>query len=291
MSRLRDVTDDLLAPPGLSAMPTIDRASPVPLYHQVKQYISAQIATGELLPGQQLPGEHTLCNLCAVSRTVIRQALNELGYEGLIDKRRGKGTFVAKTKVPEGLMSGLAGLADDVARRGQRLDSKVLTLREEPATASVAARLQLEPGAPVVELERRRFVDGKPWVLVVTYLPAELVPGLVERDLGGTESLYRVIRHEYKLPIISSTRRVEAAVADEREAPLLGIRPGDPVIVLRSLSFTTGMRPLEYFVAHHRGDQSAFEVVFVASDAGPQVTRASELIHVAPRRDRAVVEP
>jgi GntR family transcriptional regulator len=188
-------------------------------------------------------------------------------------------------------MSGLAGLADDVARRGQRLDSKVLTLREEPATASVAARLQLEPGAPVVELERRRFVDGKPWVLVVTYLPAELVPGLVERDLGGTESLYRVIRQEYRLPIISSTRRVEAAVADEREAPLLGIRPGDPVIVLRSLSFTTGMRPLEYFVAHHRGDQSAFEVVFVASDAGPQVTRASELIHVAPRRDRAVVEP
>lgn len=291
MSRLRDVTDDLLAPPGLSGMPTIDRTSPVPLYHQVKQYISAQIATGELVPGQQLPGEHTLCKLCAVSRTVIRQALNELGYEGLIDKRRGKGTFVAETKVAEGLMSGLAGLADDVARRGQRLDSKVLTLREEPATASVAARLQLEPGAPVVELERQRFVDGKPWVLAVTYLPAELVPGLVERNLGGTESLYRVIRQEYKLPIISSTRRVEAAVADEREAPLLGIRPGDPVIVLRSLSFTAGMRPLEYFVAHHRGDQSAFEVVFAASDAGPQVTRASELIHVAPRRDKAVVEP
>jgi GntR family transcriptional regulator len=281
MSRLRDAGDDLTAPqaPGAS---TIDRTSPIPLYYQVKQHISAQIATGALRPGQRLPGEHDLCRLHAVSRTVIRQALNELRYEGLLDTHRGKGTFVAKSKVPEGLMSSLAGLADDVARRGQSLESKVLTLREEPVTASVAARLRLEPGLPVVELERQRFVDGQPWVLTVTYLPAELVPGLVDRDLGGAESLYRIIREDYGLPIVSSRRRVEAAVADEREALLLGIQRGDPVIVLRSLSFTAGMRPLEYFVAHHRGDQSAFEVLLDTADGGRQLTRAPELIHVAP---------
>jgi GntR family transcriptional regulator len=280
MSRLRYVGDDL--PPWTPEAPTIDRTSPIPLYYQVKQHISAQIATGGLRPGQQLPGEHELCKLHAVSRTVIRQALNELRYEGLLDTHRGKGTFVAKTKVPEGLMSSLAGLADDVAQRGQSLESKVLTLREEPVTASVAARLQLEPGAQVVELERQRFVDGKPWVLTVTYLPAELVPGLVDRDLGGAQSLYRIIREDYGLPIVSSRRRVEAAVADEREAALLGIRRGDPVIVLRSLSFTIRMRPLEYFVAHHRGDQSAFEVLLDTADGGHQLTRAPELIHVAP---------
>jgi GntR family transcriptional regulator len=283
MSRLRNLADDVPRPMagGLPRALVLDRGSPIPLYYQVKQHISAQIATGLLVPGQQLPGEHELCRLYDVSRTVIRQALNELGYEGLIDKRRGKGTFVAKTKVPEGLMSGLTGLADDVAQRGQTLESKVLTLREEPATASVAARLNLQPGEPVVAVERQRFVDGQPWVLTVAYVPAQLAPGLVNYDLSGTESLYRVIREEYRLPIISSTRRVEAAVADEREAPLLGIRSGDPVIVLHSLSFTTGMRPLEYFVAHHRGDQSAFEVVLAAGDDGLQVTRASELVHVA----------
>jgi GntR family transcriptional regulator len=281
MSRLRTLSDDLPLVGEVPGAPALDRGSPIPLYYQVKQRISAQIATGRLVPGQQLPGEHELCRLYDVSRTVIRQALTELGYEGLIDKRRGKGTFVAKTKVAEGLISGLAGLADDVAQRGQTLESKVLTLREEPATASVAARLQLEPGESVVELERQRFVDGQPWVLTVAYLPARLVPGLIDRDLSGTESLYRIIREEYRLPIISSTRRVEAAVADEHEAPLLGIRSGDPVIVLRSLSFTSGMRPVEYFVAHHRGDQSAFEIVLDAGDAGFQVMRASKLIHLA----------
>jgi GntR family transcriptional regulator len=173
-------------------------------------------------------------------------------------------------------------MADDAAQRGQTLESRVLTLREAPATASVAATLQLEPGEPVVELERQRLVDGQPWVLVFNYLPLELVPGLVDRDLGGAESLYRIIRQDYELPIIAGTRRVEAAIADERAAPLLGISPGDPVVVLRSLSFTTGMRPVEYFVAHHRGDRTAFEVVLAATDAGRHVTRASELIHVTP---------
>lgn len=281
MSR-RNVNDSLQQaghPPGA---PALDRSSPIPLYYQVKQHISAQIATGRLVAGRQLPGEHDLCRLYDVSRTVIRQALNELGYEGLIDRRRGKGTFVAAAKVPEGLMSGLAGLADDVAQRGQTLESRVLTLREEPATASVAARLELPAGEPVVELERQRLVDGQPWVLTVSYLPARLVPGLVDRNLGGRESLYRIMREEYGLPIISSTRRVEAAVADEREAPLLGIREGDPVIVLRSLSVTAGNRPVEYFVAHHRGDRSAFEVVLAAGDAGGEVTHATKLIHVAP---------
>jgi GntR family transcriptional regulator len=266
----------------MAAPPTIDRASPVPLYHQVKEVISWQIATGALRPGHQLPGEHELCKRYAVSRTVIRQALSELGYEGVIDKHQGKGTFVARTKVAQGLLSGLAGMADDAAQRGRTLESRVLTLQEAPAAAWVAAKLQLEPGEPIVELERQRLVDGQPWVLVFNYLPLELFPGLVDRDLAGGESLYRIIREDYQLPIIAGTRRVEAAVADEHEAPILGIRPGDPVVVLRSLSFTTGMRPVEYFVAHHRGDRSAFEVSLAATDSGRHVTRASELIHLTP---------
>src|SRR5438874_12766923 len=122
MSRLRQITNDLTVP--------IDRSSPVPLYHQVKEDISSQIATGALRPGQQLPGEHELCKRYADSRTVIRQALSELGYEGLIVKEHGRGTFVARTKVARGLLIGLDGLADDAAQRGQTHPSRVLALRE-----------------------------------------------------------------------------------------------------------------------------------------------------------------
>jgi GntR family transcriptional regulator len=238
----------------------VDRASAVPYYYQLKQILSERITSAEWTPGAQLPGEYELCTLYDVSRTVVRQALNELFYEGLIERHKGRGTFVARPKLPEGLISGLTGMHEDAARRGQTLRSTVLTLRNVPATSSVAQRLQMNPGDPVVELERLRFIEEQPWVVVTTYLPATLVPGLVERDFAGNVSLYRVLEEEYGLPLVAALRTVEATIAGPRDALLLGIKEGDPLLVLRSASLTTEQRPLEYFIAHHRGDQSAFTV-------------------------------
>jgi GntR family transcriptional regulator, N-acetylglucosamine utilization regulator len=245
--------------------PEFDRSTPVPLYHQLKQWLGAGIASGALAPGAQLPGELELCDRFGLSRGVVRQALSELRYEGLVERQRGRGTYVSVPKTAEGLISGLRGLADDAALRGQRIDSKVLLLREVPAGANVARSLRLDPGDPVVELERVRALDGEPHVLVMTYLPAAMVPGLVARDLGGRESLYRILREEYGLAIVSSLRRVEATVAGAREARLLGIERGDPILVLRSIGYTTGHRPFDYFIAYHRGDRSAFEAELSAS--------------------------
>lgn len=247
---------------------TLDRSAPVPLYHQLKRWLSRRILSGEFAPGARLPGELELAERFGLSRGVVRQALNELRYEGLVSRERGRGTFVSAPKTAEGLMSGLRGLADDAALRGQRIHSTVLLQREAPADVDVARRLELEPGEPVVELERLRALDGEPWVLVITYLPAALVSGLVRRDLTGSESLYRILRADYGLEMLSSVRRVEAALADVREAHLLRIRVGDPLLVLRSVGHTTGGRPFDYFVARHRGDRSVFEVTLNAASVG-----------------------
>jgi GntR family transcriptional regulator len=248
----------------------VDRSAPVPLYYQFKQWLSAGILAGELPPGTQLPEESELCERLGVSRGVVRQALTELVYEGLIYRQRGRGTFVSEPKTAEGLISGVRGLADDAAERGQAVSSKVVQLREAPAAQQVARSLSLAPGAPVVELERVRALDGEPHVLVMTYLPAGLVPGLAGRDLSGPASLYQILREDYQLPVVASRRRVEAAAAGPREAHLLGIRRGDPLLVLRSIGYTTGRRPLDYFIAFHRGDKSAFEIELGSSaDGGP----------------------
>jgi GntR family transcriptional regulator, N-acetylglucosamine utilization regulator len=238
----------------------IDRSGPVPLYHQLKQWLANRILAGELRPGTQLPDELEICGRLGVSRGVVRQALAELSREGLIQRHRGRGTFVSMPKTAVGLIGGLRGLADDAALRGQRVDSRVLSLAEVPATEAVGASLNLQPGEPVVELERLRSLDGELQVLVVTYLPAVLVPGLVHRDLNGSTSLYRVLREEYELPIVSGLRRVEATVAGARQARLLGIRKGAPLLSLRNIGYTTGARPLDYFLAFHRADRTAFEV-------------------------------
>lgn len=258
----------------------LDRSGPIPLYYQLKQWLSARILSGEYPSGAQLPEEFELCQRLGVSRGVVRQAMTELRYEGLIYRQRGRGTFVTTHKTAEGLISGLHGLADDAALRGQRIDSEVLLLREAPASQPVARSLRLAPGDPVIELERLRELDGEPHVLVMTYLPAALVPGLQRRDLSGRASLYQILREEYHLPIISSRRRVEAAAAGAREARLLAIKRGDPLLALRSVGYTTARRPLDYFLAFHRGDRSAFEVE-LSNPAGV----ASSFEHVATTRD------
>ncbi|MEV0288928.1 GntR family transcriptional regulator [Kribbella sp. NPDC050820] len=260
-----------------------DRSTPLPLYYQLKQWLSARIVSGELQPGEQIPSELELCERFGISRGVVRQALNELQYEGLIDRERGRGTFVSGPKTAEGLISGLRGLAEDAASRGQSIDSRVLVLREVPASASVASALELAEGDPVVELERVRSLDGEPHVLALTYLPAALVPGLADRDLSGSESLYRILREDYGLVNVSSRRRVEASVAGAREAELLGVEPGAPLLVLRSVGYAPGQRPLDYFMAYHRGDRSSFEVVLTS----PEGTAASfAQLPVTDDRDR-----
>jgi len=238
----------------------IDHSRPIPLYYQLKVWLSGNILTGRLAPGARLPDELELCQRLGVSRGVIRQALAELCYEGLIYRQRGRGTFVSAPKTAEGLISGLRGLADDAARRGQVVQSRVIQLHEVPATDMAARSLQLPEGELVVELERVRSLDGELHVLTMTHLPSSLVPGLARRDLNGASSLYQILRQDFGLPVVSSRRRVEAATAGAREARLLGIEWGAPLLKLHSISYTTDRRPLEYFVALHRGDRSAFEV-------------------------------
>src|ERR1035437_4333614 len=103
----------------------IDRSSPVPFYYQVKQLLVADLESRALSPGDRLSGDHELCDTYGVSRTVVRQALSELETEGIIERLKGRGTFVAPPKTTEGLVQTLTGLYEDVAARGAQLRSDV----------------------------------------------------------------------------------------------------------------------------------------------------------------------
>ncbi len=101
--------------------PAIDRRSPIPYYIQVKKALQEYIEHGERQPGDQLPGELELCRMFDVSRTVIRQALREMEYGGLIVREKGKGTFIAEPKIGESLVQYLTGLYQDMGSGAIRL--------------------------------------------------------------------------------------------------------------------------------------------------------------------------
>ena len=147
-----------------------------------------------------------------VSRTVVRQALAELETEGVIERVKGRGTFVAPQRTAEHLVQSLTGLYEDVAARGSHLRSDVRRLETVPADQRVADELQLAVGAPVIVLERLRFVDDEPWALTTSHLPYDLAPGLLGEDFTHA-SLYGLLEARHGVVLTHGRRGVEATLA------------------------------------------------------------------------------
>lgn len=241
---------------------TIDFDSNIPYYIQLIDALKEKISQGDWKPGDQIPSEPELCETYGVSRTVVRQALGEIELEGLVVRRKGKGTFVAEPKINESLAQKLTGFYQDMVERGHKPITQVLEHRVVPANKKVAGYLGIEPDTTVVEIKRLRFVADEPIVLVTSYLPYHLCPALANADLTN-QSLYKFLEQEVGLMIARGRRTIEAVGANEYEAELLRIDRGAPLILLNSVSYLEDGTPIEYYHAVHRGDRSRFEVELV----------------------------
>jgi GntR family transcriptional regulator len=236
----------------------IDRSSALPFYAQLKELLLPQLGSVWKV-GERLPGEVTLCEQYGVSRTVVRQALDELEGEGRVVRRKGQGTFVAARKVDESLFQSMTGLYEDVAARGSVLVSEVRRLEFAPATTDAARELEVTEGSPLLHLERLRYVNDEPWALTTTWLPHQAAPGLLDEDLTR-QSLYALLEDKYGVSLDHGRRLVEAVPAAPSVAEALGVDTHDPVLLLRSTAWNQEGRPVEYFTAYHRADRSRFQV-------------------------------
>lgn len=266
----------------------VNRHSPLPYYVQVKEALRGHIENHHWQPGDQLPGEPELCRMFDVSRTVIRQALKEMEYEGLIVREKGKGTFIAEPKIAESLAQKLTGFYQDMVERGYTPITQVLKQEVAPASPKVATHLSLEPGTQVIKIERLRFVQGEPIVLVTTYLPYALCPEILDEDLSR-QSLYILLEQVYGLVIARGRRTLEAVPANEYEAPLLQVEKGAPLVLLNSVSYLDDGTPIEYYHALHRGDRSRFEVelIRIREHGGVREIMGGEPVELPPSNELA----
>jgi GntR family transcriptional regulator len=161
--------------------------------------------------------------------------------------------------VAEAMTQRFSGLAEEVAARGGTLQNEVLRLEVAEAPPAVAGELEIEPGDDVVVLERLRIVDGRPWSLVMTWIPLSIGEGLLGEDFR-TESLYGLLEDKYGVTIAQGRRTIEAIAADAGAAEALGVREGDPLLLLTSTAYDDEDTPVEHFVARHRADATSFEV-------------------------------
>jgi GntR family transcriptional regulator len=228
----------------------------MPLYARVEDALAKRIADGVWLPGDQLPPEDRLIAEFAVSRTTIRTTIQNLARRGLVEIRRGKGTFITQPKIAQAL-TGLTGFVEDMQALGRSATARVLDQQCVAASEAVARKLGLEPGAPVVRIRRVRIADGMSLCYDESYLPSALGEKVMANDLE-TEPIFKLLEQKYDTPLIEAEYRLEAIAADATVAAALDIVPGSPIFLIERTSYSEARRPVDYEKLYYRGDQIQF---------------------------------
>jgi len=227
-----------------------------PLYARMEASLAAEIAAGVLRPGSQLPPEDSLIGRFGVSRTTVRKAVENLVARGLVEIRRGKGTFVSEPRITQELTE-LTGFVEDMVALGRNPTAKLLDKRIVAATPVVAQRLNLAPGSQVYRIERVRLADGVAVSFDETYLPLDIGEKIVSNDLEA-EPIFALLENKYGLPLVEGDYQLEAVTADDRVARALDVAPGSPVFLIERTSYCEGPRPIDYEKLHYRGDLIRF---------------------------------
>jgi GntR family transcriptional regulator len=246
----------------------IDSQSPVPLYAQLESILAAEIAAGRHPQGDQLPKEEELVKQYAVSRTTVRQAIQNLVRRGLIEIRRGKGTFVLEPKITQEL-TGLSGFVEDMQSLGRNASARLLDKQTVPASESVARQLAITAGKRVVRIQRVRLADNSPLSFDETYLPWEIGERILENDLE-TEPIFSLLEQKYNTPLVEAEYRLEAVSADTTVARALGIVAGSPIFLIERTSYTTAHQPVDYEKLYYRGDKIRFVTRLARRPRGTQ---------------------
>jgi len=231
----------------------LDKASPVPLYHQLAEAIRERVRQGALPPGERLPPERELAEQAGISRMTARQALAELARGGALDVRHGVGTFVAAPKLTYDALH-LLGFTEETLRLGGTATTRVLAQTSGPAPPEVAERLGIAGEEAAVRIVRLRSVEAEPLLLETSWLPAAACPGL-ERENLARHSLYDLLEGRYGHRLAEAQQTIEATTADETAAALLGIAAGAPVLLVEGVALTDAGRPIEVFTAVYRADR------------------------------------
>lgn len=237
---------------------SIDRSSPVPLYHQVVQGIEAAIYSGVLEPGTRLDNELYLAAQLNLSRPTMRKAMDELVRSGLLVRKRGVGTQVISSQVRRPLE--LSSLYDDLINDGKIPTTDVLSFAHLEADEATLAALQLPAGSRVYHFTRLRQVGGKPLALMENWVRDDIAE--MDEAVLGAHGLYMILRRggvNFRL----ATQRVGAMNANDYQASMLDTPAGSALVTMeRTATDDTGRR-IE--TGHHvyRADSYSFELTLV----------------------------
>ena len=225
--------------------------SDIPLYTQLVGIIKHHISSGTLVVGDLLPSEAELCRALDISRNTVRQAIGELEEEGLVVRKRGKGTFVAD---PHTNRRGVRySFTTEVSSMGKSPSSTLVEFEIITASPAICRTMELKDGTSVYRFTRIRNVDGLPLILETSYYPQFIFPHLT-REMVETHSFYSLLYHVGIVPFAADDS-YEAVVLDQQQAKLLGVTEGSCAFFHQRRTKTEDGRIYEYTRSYIRGDR------------------------------------
>jgi len=230
-----------------------------PIYQQLNSRLRLLIGSNECPLGSQFLTERQICERYGVSRATANKALSNLVSEGLLEFRKGVGTFVRGRPLDYNLRA-LVSFTDKALAAGKQPATEVLqfeTVRAEDVLDEVPQILQAAPAALLYYIERLRLADGLPVILEKRYIVAEYCPNLTAEDAAG--SLYGLWTDRYHLPIEGADESIRAVNTRGADARLLKLRDGAAGMLIRSVGHLTENRPLWSERTLYRGDSYEFQ--------------------------------
>jgi len=222
-----------------------------PVYKRIQNSIRKRIEGADLKPGDAVASERELAKMHGVSLMTARHALAGLEREGLVERRRGAGTFVAAPKIH---FNKLMSYTEHMSSRGLAPRSRVLVAKLIDDGQEVAARLGLPAESRLVKIERLRLTGEEPFALETCYLPAAEFSGLVMAPLGRS-SLFGTLKHDYGVELAYADEEIDATAADASLAEHLALPKGAPILRIRQVIYSTKGKATIYVVGFYRSER------------------------------------
>ncbi|MGE5262831.1 MAG: GntR family transcriptional regulator [Acidobacteriota bacterium] len=253
----------------------VNRDDPVPLYHQLYRILLEKITLGVWKPGDLIPSEKDLGEQFHLSRITIRQTLHQLAADGYLSRQQGRGTFVSQPRIQHG-PEGAFGLTGYLRAHGYAAGWRLLSMEKVMPPEKVQSILKLEDDQPVLMIRRFRLADEDVIGLHRVYVPFPLAEGVKPEYLNQGESSLHYMEECMGLALSHSHRSVSAIPASEREANLLSVSVGYPLLQIERTTIGMDDMPVEYLRAVYRGDR--FEYYLRLEHAGRGQRRPATLL-------------
>ena len=236
----------------------IVQSSDIPLYYQLLSIIKRGIKVGVIKTGDILPSEAELCASYNISRSTVRHAVGELEREGLVVRRRGKGTFISEPKLNR-KMDEVYSFSKEMRNLGLEPSSKILDFQIIAAQMDLGKSLEMKDRDDAYKIVRVRLANDEPLLVETTFIPVEIVPGLT-REMLENKSLYEVIDANTGNTPYEAEESYESIILRKETANLLRCKQNASGFYIERKTRMQDGTVFEWTQSIMRGDRTKFVV-------------------------------